>query len=414
MVNKEWLTLLLSITACNVDSTAKNTGGVEIGTGDCPNGAVVVMSDWISTQIALTTLEGKVQSSSILSSGSSKTDGLAFPLSGDVVVPSTRSQTMHVVLLDRFGTNVISWLNPETAQVDAQLPVGTGFESNPQDYLELNGSRAYVSRWGENAVAGQEDFDQGSDILVVDPSKPAITGRIALPRQDELPPRPTRMTRIGDLVFVALQRRSLDFGTMGTAGLVGINTKDDSVAFTLTLNGLKDCAPPIVSPDEKLAVTVCSGEMNAEGAIKDLGESAVVTIDTSVTPPKEIKRYAASDLLGVALQSDAAFASDSVILLKTQSAFGGTENNQLFALDLLTGTTTQVLEASADPQKGGKGLVYGGLLCSLPCSTTCLLADKDAAVLQRIDVTTPNRPKLLDSVEVDEAVGLPPTGLGLF
>jgi hypothetical protein len=414
MVNATWLTLLFLVTACNVDSTAKHTGGVETNTGDCPSGAVVVMSDWISTQIALTTLEGKVQSSSILSSGSSETDGLAFPLSGDVVVPSTRSQTTQVVLLDRYGTNVVSWLNPETAQVDAQLPVGTGFESNPQDYLELDRLRAYVSRSGENAAAGQQDFDQGSDILVVDPSKPAITGRIALPREDDLPPRPARMTRVGDFVVVALQRHSLDFRTMGTAELVGIDTQDDSIAFTLTLDGLKGCSAPILSPDVKTAVTACSGEMNSEGAIKDLGESAVVTLDIATTPPREIKRYAASELLGLPLQSDAAFASDSVVLLKTQSALGGTENNQLFALDLGTSKTTLLLEASTDPAKGGKGLVYGGLLCGVPCSRTCLLADKDEGVLQRIDVTMPHQPSLLESVKVDEAVGLPPIGLGLF
>src|SRR5690606_35822633 len=87
---------------------------------------------------------GETQSASIISTASSETDGLAFALSGDVALPSAPADSGHLVLLDRFGTNVVSWIDPATAEVVSQLPVGTGFESNPQDYVEF-GERAFIS-----------------------------------------------------------------------------------------------------------------------------------------------------------------------------------------------------------------------------------------------------------------------------
>jgi hypothetical protein len=415
MVARRWLLGLVLVSACNVDSTAMQTGGVSTTQGACPNGAVVVMSDWVSSQVALADLEGNVLSRSVLSSGSAPTDGLSFPLSGDVALPSTWSQTHDVVLLDRYGTNVISWLDPNTAAVTGQLAIGTGFESDPHDYLELGSTRAYIARWGENLAPGQQPYDTGSDILIINPSTSQMTGSIALPHDDQLPPRPDRMTKIGDYVWVSMQRRSLDFSQMGTAELVGIDAKTDAIAFALPLTGLKDCSAPVLSPDKKTAACVCSGEMNSKGTVEDLTESAVITLDVSVSPPKELRRYVASDVFGVALQSDAAYASDSVLLLKTQSTRGGADNNRLLALDLDSAQTTTLLEAHPDPQTGcGRGLTYGGLLCSPGCSSTCLMADADLGVLQRIDVSTPSQPKLLEPITVDAAIGLPPRSLGLF
>src|SRR5690606_38628620 len=104
-------------------------------------------SDYQSTQVALSTLEGETQSASLVSTASTQTDGLAFALSGDVYLPSAPTDSGRLVLLDGFGTNVVSWVDTASAEVVAQLPVGTGFESNPQDYVEF-GKEAFISRWG--------------------------------------------------------------------------------------------------------------------------------------------------------------------------------------------------------------------------------------------------------------------------
>src|SRR6185369_2040838 len=147
---------------------------------------------------------------------------VAFALSGDVVLPSTRPPSGRAVVIDRYGTNVVSFLIAETGALLGQLAVGTGFESNPQDYLELDERRALVSRWGENPVPGQKTFDEGGDLLVIDSVGLVIEDRIALPH-DDFPPRPAGLTRLGDQAVVTLQRMSIDIRSMGDGRLVGID-----------------------------------------------------------------------------------------------------------------------------------------------------------------------------------------------
>jgi hypothetical protein len=97
----------------------------------CDQGTVVLLTDYTSTQIALSTLDGTTLSPAFLSTASMKASGLAFALSGDVALPNVTPASGSVVLMDRYGTNVITWADPSSAKVFAQLPVGIGFESNP-------------------------------------------------------------------------------------------------------------------------------------------------------------------------------------------------------------------------------------------------------------------------------------------
>ena len=416
--------LASAFAACNVSSTDETTGGVNDGAGGaggaggasandrCPAGVTVVLSDYLSTQIALSSLQGETRSASFLSTASTSS-GLAFALSGDVTVPSAAPASGKIVLLDRYGTNVISWANPKTAQVIAQLEVGTGFESNPQDYLEVDDETAFVTRYGVNADAGKQDFDEGDDVLVLDLSnqkKPEIADRIALPRKNDLPARPGRMLRVGDEIIVPLERLSEDFSTTGDAMLVGISIEDRSVAWTQTLEGLKNCGRPSLSPDGRRLVVACNGSVDENG-LPRVDESALVFFKAEKGPLEEIERVSAGDLIGEAVQSRAVYASDQVLLFGTQTAWGGDTNNRLFAYDLKSGEATELLEASPDAQGLGKGLVYVGLACAPGCSDTCLVADADKGVLQRVKVTG-NEVELLEPVTVENAVGLPPTGLG--
>lgn len=130
----------LSTLGCDVESTQQETSGIGdlddaqpgdkddtpsgssmdgMGGGDpgkdtsseplaCPTGVSIVLSDYLSTQIALSDLDGNTLSESLISTGSSVSDGLAFAISGDVALPSSKTTSGHVVLLDRYGTNVIT------------------------------------------------------------------------------------------------------------------------------------------------------------------------------------------------------------------------------------------------------------------------------------------------------------------
>lgn len=409
-------TLLLS--GCNVESTAENTGGVDDGMGGmtstsevCPSGAVVVLTDYVSTQVALSDLSGQTQSASFLSTGSTQTDGLAFALSGDVALPSARPLSNQIVLLDRFGTNVITWAEPSSAEVIAQLPVGTGFESNPQDYLEVSETLALVSRWGQNSVPGSEDFDEGGDLILIDLKEHEIVGNLLMPTADDLPARPGALALVGDEVIVTLDRIALDFSETGEAMLAGVDLSGEEVLWETTLEGRKACGRATLSPDGSRFAVVCTGALNASGETESISQSAVLLFDATERPLRELATYEADELLGVPLQADVEFVHDDLVLLKTQTPWGGEGNNQLFSLDLESGETRELLEASADGEGNGKGLVYGGMMCAPECGEYCLMADTDEGVLQRILIDSDGDLSVDSPVTIEDRVGLPPTSI---
>ena len=124
---------------------------------------IIVESDFRSTNIVVSRPDGITLSGSFVSSGATK-PGLSLALSGDVDVPFAAPRSKRAVLLDRFGTNVVTWMNVDSADVVAQLPIGQGFESNPHDYLEVDATRAFVSRYGSNLTPGAQPFDAGGDL----------------------------------------------------------------------------------------------------------------------------------------------------------------------------------------------------------------------------------------------------------
>ena len=430
---------ILSVAACNVSATAPTTtGGVDAGSAavaeagggtdsgmastvapdaggeggqaarSCDHGTVVLLSDYLSTQIALSTLDGTTQSAAFLSTASTKASGLAFALSGDVALPGVTPPSARVVLLDRYGTNVITWADPATAKVAAQLPVGTGFESNPQDYLELDATRAYVTRFGSNTAPGKQPFDSGGDVLVVDTRAPSITGSIPMPVENGLPPSPSGMVRVGDTTLVVLQRVSADFSTMGESAIVGLVS--DAVAWESHVTGLKSCGRPALSPSGAAMALACEGQLDSNGKVIDLSASAIAIFDVTSLPPKLTRSFPIADQLGAATQDRVAFASDTLLLGKTQSALGGSSSNRAFALDLGTGKATVLVTAGVDTQGKGKGAVYGDWLCRSGCGDVCLLADADLGKLRRWSAASGALQPLSD-LTVENLTGLPPMSL---
>jgi hypothetical protein len=400
--------------ACNVEPLGEPTGGVSvIRQPGCPAAAVVVMTDYVSTEVAISALDGETLSASFVSTASANASGLAFPLSGDVVVPSTRPPSGRVVLVDRFGTNVVTFLDPETARVLDQLPVGTAFQSNPQDYLELDERRALVSRSDDNPAPGNEPFDEGGDLVVIDTLDPEITRSIALPRDDGFPPRPTALTPLGGDAVVTLERFARDFRSAGDAMLVGIDSLAEDVAWTLSLPGLKNCGGLTLSPSAERAALACTGFIDPDGQTENLAQSALVVFDATVMPPSELRRFSASDLVGEPLQQEVAFFSEDAVLVKTQTALGGGNNNRLLAVDLASGEIRALAEARPGSDGAGIGVAFGGMLCTPGCGNVCLVADADRSVLRRFAIAN-GALEELSSVRVEDVVGLPPRGIGSY
>lgn len=392
--------------ACNVDPAPLSTGGIERPetTTNCPSALVVTMSDYQSTNIALSSPDGETLSGSFVSTGATPAN-LSFALSGDVALPSEPAESGQVVLIDRFGTNVITWLDPASAAVRAQLSIGTGFEANAQDYLEISKDTALVSRFGKNPAPGALPFDAGGDLLVLDTKTPAIVGTIPLPEEDpELSPSPGAMTRLGEQVIVGLNRMSADFSRMGNARFVAISGKTLEIGWTLELADLKGCGKLMLAPSAKLAAAACSGQYDAKTFEYPAAGSDVVLIDVSEQPAREIRRLRLGEALGVALQPHLEFVSEKLLLVTT---FGGTAvpGDQLVAVDLATNTNKQLAVAT-------KSYVFEGLRCTPGCSNRCLLADAERAILHRFQIGPDLSLSELESVTVESTIGLPPRQIG--
>jgi hypothetical protein len=429
--------LVVGLGGCNVSSPPSSTGGVtfdagsttDAATGDgattatnaagdaatadtgsdggptaaCQSGVVIVTSDYTSTNIVVSQLDGTTLSGSFVSSGATK-PGLALALSGDVDVPFVPPASGRLVLLDRFGTNVVTWMNVADATVIAQLPVGTGFESNPHDYIEIDSTHAFLSRFGTNPTPGQQPFDQGGDVLILDTTTPAILNRIAIPEENPaLQPCPDVMNWIGQEVVLTLGRLSADFSQAGDGRFIGISPTTNAIDWTVNVTGLQSCGRVAVSPSGKFAAIACSSLVDPTTSVYDPSESDIVIYDATQTPPQEIRRLGLGVTLGAGIQPTIAFASDDAILALT---YGGnaTPGDTVFAVSATTAAVTMLGQATMP-------YTLGGMHCSPGCGDVCLLSDAERNKLRRWQFTGGVFMPLADDT-VDTVVGLPPRDIG--
>lgn len=406
----------LTLAACSDDGDAGGEAGAggEFSGGapeDCAHGIALVSTDYFSTEIALLGLDGEVLSASFLSTASTTTDGLAFPLSGDVGVPFGTSG--EIVVLDRFGTNVLSFVNPSNGTVRAQMPLGQGFESNPYDYLQLGDDEGALVRIGQNPAPGAEPFDDGGDLLFIDSREATVTGSVVFESYDDLPPRPTNISRVGDELYVTLARNALDFTEMGDAMFVPVSLDTKEAGEPIVLDGLKSCGGLAPVPGRDEVATVCTGFISIDGEGDSLSQSALVFFDSSKSPLREVRRIAAADIAGEPLQNQVAFASETVALVRTQTAYGGAQNNRLLAYDFETAETAELLEAEPDSEGAGRGVAFGAIYCAPGCGSVCLMPDSSRNEVVRISIAA-DEPSLLDAVSIEDGAGLPPSSLGSY
>ncbi|HEY5956576.1 MAG TPA: hypothetical protein VIV60_08490 [Polyangiaceae bacterium] len=391
--------------ACNVDSPPGSTGGVHlVEQGRCERALVVVMTDYSSTNVGITELDGTPRSPSFISSAAAK-PGLALALSGDVDAPRTAPASGRVVLLDRFGKNVVTWLDPTSAEVLAQLPVGTGFESNPQDYLEYQGHWAMVSRFGSNPHPGQQAYDAGGDLLILDTDTPAIVDRIAMPEEDpNLLPRPSGMTQLSDTIVVSLGRLSADFHAVGSGRFVGVSPESKTLLWTVDIDGVKNCGRLALSPSGKLGAIACSSQFDSVTYRYNPDESDVVLFDMTVTPPVELRRLGLGKTLDAGLQPTLEFASESKLIALT---YGGnaTTGDRAVAVDAEVGTVQSLFQTT-------KPYSVSGVHCAPGCGDVCVISDAESGNLHRYRVSATGEFTALEDVKVDDSIGLPPHAIG--
>ncbi len=359
MKQRHILTLVLLLAACVDDTTGHDDG---IGGWQIPGaGIAVVGTDYLSTSISI--LEpgtGALLAEGVLHSGSAA-PGLSLALSGDVVLPAAPNPYHQLFVLDRYPNSVVTILDGATFEVLRQIPVGTGFAANPHDLIWLDPDKVYVTRYEANPSPGAEPFDGGDDLLIVDPSAGAVTGRIPMgPHADSaLLARPERMVLAGDRVWVALGHLAPDFKAAGPGRLVAVDPVTDAVEQVLDLPGLENCVGLLHAPEREALYVACAGlfEGGREGQLAGAG---IARVDLSTTPPTPSILRRGGDSPEGAFSFDLAMAAQRWLLGVRFGDLAAGTPDRLVAMDL-DGVREDVVVYEADSAFG-----IGGVLADDP------------------------------------------------
>lgn len=411
----QFLLLATLLGACSAPRVTPDTQGVSVTPGPCGRGLVVVESDYQSTNVALLDYDGQVLSESLASS-STDASGFGVQLSGDVVTPSSLQNGPEIVLIDRKPVGVLRFIELLTARVTAELSVATGFSSNPHDYLSLGPERAYVARYDTNSDPGRQSWDQGGDVLIVDPSVPAITGRIDLSaaldgEPSRFTPHPDRLLNVSGRVFVLLAAYADDYKGGTSSRVVELDPDTDSLLSTLVLDGLRGCDALAVSPDERELAVSCTGD-DLGNTPPNLDASGLALLDIEGAP-RLSKRFRAAELGNAPLGFGLDYAAPGVLLLNTLGYFDksgalGAEDS-LLRLDTASGQVEELLQSLGVP------FTLGAVHCAASCGV-CFAADAKRAggSVLRFAVDSDGQLAAPIAIRAETRVGLPPRYLGAF
>lgn len=426
MSNAYFFLAVTATVACNVAAPHRPSGIESLDRTDalasdgttpsCMRGVFVIEQgpDYQSTNVAALALDGVVLQESIASSATDSV-GLSAPLSGDVVPPTELVPGNEIVLIDRaMGASRLVWVDLKTA-ARRVLPVDTGFSSNPQDYAQVGFNKGYVSRYAQNAEPGKQPFDNGSDLLVVDPSELTATGSIDLrpalgKDAAEAKPDAVHVAVVGKRAFVLLEILGTDFSATVPSRLVTVDVTTDAITDVLTLDGFQNCAGLLISPLSNTLAILCSGSGNIQDSPASLDGSGVLIVDVAGTPVVN-SSYRAADLGENRIGFSGDYAGARSILFQT---FGYSDlSNGTVSKDTLV--QLNVESGQADVILDGAPFSIGGIACDIACGA-CFVADSDrgGGVVHRFAVDTMGRLSGDRALKADNVIGLAPRTLGKF
>ena len=320
-------------------------GSVDSGGAGIPTGIVVVNSDYHSSSVSVLDHDGNLLLDGCLNSGTGN-PGLAMTLSGDVVLPTQIPQGGPVAVIDRLNA-AITWLDPATCAPLRQLAVGTGFASNPHDVVTLSATKAYVTRADENGKpsAAPGDFDEGNDVLIIDPSQAKILGRIDLkpyaPAGTTLLPRADRALMAGGMVYVSLN--ITDYASYGAGRLVMIDPASDTVVGTIDLPTVKNCGAMAYVASANRLFVACNGAYGDPAG--QAAGSAIVAIDLAGSPNTQ---FAAATTVGLPFSNIALAVLDGNTALGVSVGdFSGTPPDSLWSLSFGGSAPLKIFDSSA-------------------------------------------------------------------
>jgi hypothetical protein len=353
--NQAILAFFVFVGAC----TGGGSGSTNLEGGDA-TGIAVVSSDYVSSSISLVhAADGTLARDACIDSGA-VTPILSVPLSGCVILPS-RPQARHELLIIDRTNSALLFLDPQRCEVLRQLSVGTGFYANPHDVVSISEKKAYVTRFERNpipsGVAGAND--EGSDLLIIDPSAPAILGRIDMgPYATTVPgatiePRPDHALLAEGKVYVALDNQDQDFRAIGPGRIVVVDPVTDGVSGMIDIpDPFRGCTGLDYVASSKTLLVACSGDYNDPA--RQISQSALLAYDLGGQTPILSRTILTSAAGGRAI-AESAFTSvgDHNVISVSFGEFSGAAPDTVWNLDLRNGAGRKVADGDGTFVLGG-------------------------------------------------------------
>lgn len=326
----------------------------------------VVSSDFSSSSIAMLDADFAAIDESWVSSGT-RYPGLVATLSGDVVLPNRQAGDDRFAVIDRFFTDVVTRFFVPSGNLDGQVRthgeiVEAGFSSNPQDFIFVDESSAWVPRYEVNQSPTASPDNLGNDLFEIDPSDMSRTGdRIDLsllnttgtvmteggPVEVDVFARPSRGALVGSSIVVGLDRISAGFDAAGSGMVAVIDLEDESVEG-LELPGLASCGRLVRVPRALSQVVVaCVGfavPFGDEPQVRASSGIALLDVAGSEVTVAEIWRV--DDDSKSAISVNAVIAIDSQRVIGVANGDFAANPDRLYLINLQTGFQELVHEAS--------------------------------------------------------------------
>lgn len=222
------MTRIASLLCC-VSLLAACGSGDDDG-GGLPGDATVfaVSTDFVSTGIASTVAIPSLEVTPNAIAGVASTD------------PTVRYIDGTIYVINRFGADNITIIDPETMMLVAQISTGSG--TNPQD-IAVVGTRLYIAAFGSG------------NVLVIDTARPSdgVIATIDVSAMDpDGIPNCSTLAAVGDYVYVVcgvLDDTDGFFTPRGPGRLAVIDPSDDSLVTDIALASTNPQGQLMVAPE---------------------------------------------------------------------------------------------------------------------------------------------------------------------
>ena len=233
----------------------------------------VVSTNFAESSVAVLDADFAIIDESWINSGTTFPEIVAA-LGGDVVLPTRQAGDGTLALVDRFQTDVVSRFYVPSGNLNGQVraqEAGSDYSSNPHDFIFVDQSSGWATRYEPNLNPMADPVDRGTDIVEIDPTTMELTGdRVDLSIFDTtanvmdqevtVHARPDRGVVVGSTMVIGLDRISAGFEVAGP-GLVALVDTDDLSTDSLPLgDGLQSCGDlsPVPGSPSKVMVS-CPG-----------------------------------------------------------------------------------------------------------------------------------------------------------